>query len=57
MAAQPDFVIASSDIAVVMYPDNSAIEVRGHRPRRSETIYLVAVKRHERTRATTSRIL
>lgn len=25
MAAQPDFVIASSDIAVVMYPDNSAI--------------------------------
>lgn len=57
MAAQPDFVIASSDIAVVMYPDNSAIEVRGHRPGRSETIHLVAVKRHERTRATTSRIL
>ncbi len=25
MAAQPDFVIASSDIAVVMYPDNSAV--------------------------------
>ncbi len=25
MTAQPDFVIASSDIAVVMYPDNSAI--------------------------------
>ncbi len=25
MTAQPNFVIASSDIAVVMYPDNSAV--------------------------------
>lgn len=25
MTEQPDFVIASSDIAVVIYPDNSAV--------------------------------